>query len=158
MAVPAGLEPALSDVTDQCFSQLNYETKYTTPATKVKKFFYQFTKTGLGFSILKTGHRTESRTPVAGMKTQCLNHLTTRRYLEHFTSFRSIWQLFLTISTSIIISFPWLLDIFIAKILYSSIRFYPSSGAQRAKWKLIENLLFSFLFYYLMIQLRIQNS
>lgn len=40
MAVPAGLEPALSDVIDQCFSQLNYETKYTTPATKVKKFFY----------------------------------------------------------------------------------------------------------------------
>ena len=25
MATPAGIEPALSDVTDQCFSLLNYE-------------------------------------------------------------------------------------------------------------------------------------
>lgn len=28
MAVPTGIEPALSDVTDRCFSQLNYETIY----------------------------------------------------------------------------------------------------------------------------------
>ena len=38
MATPAGIEPALSDVTDRCFNHLNYRAVYT--PTKLEQQFF----------------------------------------------------------------------------------------------------------------------